>query len=79
MPRLGWLIVIGTIANVITAVAALFVAVQFWRLDVSNGSLAVDISGAVPVQTAEDTEGKPIPLEVTITNPGDQGAAAPSR
>ena len=68
MPRLGLLLVIGTVANVITALAALFVAVQFWRLDVSGGSLAVDINGPVPVQAAQDDEGRPVPLEVTVTN-----------
>jgi len=68
MPRLGLLLVIGTVANVITAVAALFVAVQFWRLDVSDGSVSVDISGPVQVQAAHDDEDRPVPLEVTVTN-----------
>jgi hypothetical protein len=71
MPKLGLLLVIGNVANVITAVAALFVAVQVWRLDVSSGSLTVDLSGAVPVYAAEDNEGRSVPLEVTVTNLGD--------
>jgi hypothetical protein len=68
MPRLGLLLVIGTVANVITAVAALFVAFQVWRLDVSDGSMSVDISGPVQVEAAQDDEGRPIPLEVAVTN-----------
>jgi hypothetical protein len=36
MPRLGLLLVIGAVANVITALAALFVAVQVWRVDISK-------------------------------------------
>jgi hypothetical protein len=68
MPRLGWLLVIGTVANVITAVAALFVDFQVWKLDVSEGSVTVDISGPVPVQAPRDDEGRPVPLEVSVTN-----------
>jgi hypothetical protein len=73
MPRLGLLLVIGTVANLITALAALFVAVQFWRLDVSGGSLTVDISGPVPVHAPQGDEGRPVPLEVTVTNLGILG------
>jgi hypothetical protein len=73
MPKLGLLLVIGTVANVITAVAALFVALQVWRLDVSSGSLTVDVSGPVPVYAAEDNEGRSVPLEVTVTNLGNLG------
>ena len=70
MPRLGLLLVIGTAANVITALAALFVAVQFW---VSGGSLTVEINGPVPVHAPQDNEGRPVPLEVTVTNLGNLG------
>jgi hypothetical protein len=73
MPKLGLFVVIGTVANVITAVAALLVAVQVWRLDVSSGSLTVDINGPVQVYAAEDNEGRSVPLEVTVTNLGNLG------
>jgi hypothetical protein len=54
MPRLGLLLVIVAVANVITALAALFVAVQVWRVDITNGNVWVNldsISGSVPVHT----------------------------
>jgi hypothetical protein len=66
MPKpglLGFLVVIIAAANVITAIAALIVAVQVWNLDISGGgSMSVNINGSVPVHN-DQQRGRNIPWE----------------
>jgi hypothetical protein len=61
MPKpglLGFLLVIIAAANVITAIAALIVAVQVWNLDISGGgSMSVNINGRCPFTTTSSVEG----------------------
>jgi len=69
MPRLNTerLLVIIAATNVITAIAALCVAVQVTRLDTGGGNMSVKVSGSVPVHNTQSL-GRNVPLEVSVRN-----------
>jgi len=68
MPKLDTerLLVIIASASVITAIAALCVAVQITRLNISGGG-SININGSVSVQN-DLRHGRSVPLEVSVRN-----------
>jgi hypothetical protein len=42
MPKLGLLLMIAAAANVVTALAAVFIAVQVGRMDISNVAISIE-------------------------------------